>query len=91
MGVRILAGHDLQPTDRRGRPGVALINEAFVHQYFAGESPLGKRLLFSLRDFQATGTGYGFGERLNNDVEIVGVFLISASCRCRIPLCRTSI
>jgi predicted permease len=73
MGVRILAGRDLQPTDRRGRPGVALVNEAFVRQYFPGESPLGKRLLFGLRDFQIGGTGYGFGERLNNDAEIVGV------------------
>ncbi len=52
MGVRILAGRDLQPTDRRGRPGVALVNEAFVRRYFDGESPLGKRLLFALRDFQ---------------------------------------
>ena len=26
MGVRILAGRDLQPTDRRGRPGVALVS-----------------------------------------------------------------
>lgn len=73
MGVRILAGRDLEPTDRRGRPGVALVNEAFVRQYFSGESPLGKRLLFSFRDFQVLGRGYGFGERLNNDAEIVGV------------------
>jgi predicted permease len=73
MGVRILAGRDLEPTDRRGRPGVALVNEAFVRQYFAGESPLGKRLLFAFRDFQPLGRGYGFGERLNNDAEIVGV------------------
>jgi predicted permease len=73
MGVRILAGRDLEPTDRRGRPGVALVNEAFVRQYLAGESPLGKRLLFALRDFQPLGRGYGFGERMNNDAEIVGV------------------
>jgi putative ABC transport system permease protein len=44
-----------------------------VRQYFAGESPLGKRLLFSLPDFQIAGRGYFFGERLNGDVEIVGV------------------
>ena len=73
MGVPILAGRDFEPTDRRGRPGVALVNDAFVRQYFAGESPLGKRLLFALRDFQPLSRGYGFGERLNNDAEIVGV------------------
>jgi predicted permease len=73
MGVPILLGREFQPTDRRGRPGVALVNEAFVRQYLAGENPLGKRLLFSLREFQIGGRGYFFGERLSNDVEIVGV------------------
>jgi predicted permease len=73
MGVPILAGRDFQPTDRRGTPGVALVNEAFVRQYFAGENPLGKRLLYGLRDYQVNGRGYFFGERLNNDVEIVGI------------------
>jgi predicted permease len=73
MGVQILAGRDLQPTDRRGRPGVVLVNEAFVRQYLAGEHPLGKRLLFNIRDFQMGGRGYFFGERLSNDAEIVGV------------------
>jgi putative ABC transport system permease protein len=73
MGVPILAGRDLQPTDRRGMPGVALVNEAFVRQYLSGENPLGKRLLFTFRDYQIAGRGYFFGERLNNDAEIVGV------------------
>jgi predicted permease len=73
MGVPILAGRDFQPTDRRGRPGVVLVNEAFVRQYFAGESPLGRRLLFNIRDYQIGGRGYFFGERLNEDAEIVGV------------------
>jgi putative ABC transport system permease protein len=73
MGVPIIAGRDLQPTDRRGTPGAALVNEAFVRQYFSGENPLGKRLLFGLRDYHPGGRGYFFGERLNNDAEIVGV------------------
>ena len=73
MGVAILAGRDLQPTDSRGRPGVALVNDAFVRQYFAGETPVGQRVVFALPDFQIGGRGYFFGERLNTDVEIVGV------------------
>jgi predicted permease len=73
MGVPILRGREFQSSDRRGRPGVALVNEAFVRQYFAGESPLGKRLLFNLRDFEIGGRGYFFGERRTNDAEIVGV------------------
>jgi predicted permease len=73
MGVPILAGRSLEPTERRGTRGVALVNEAFVRQYFPAEDPLGKRVLFSLRDFQVFGRGYGFAERLNDEVEIVGV------------------
>jgi putative ABC transport system permease protein len=73
MGVPIRRGREFQPTDRRDRPGVALVNEAFVRQYFAGENPLGKRLVFTLPDFQIGGRGYFFGERLNDDAEIVGV------------------
>jgi putative ABC transport system permease protein len=73
MGVRILAGRDFLPTDRRGRPGAALVNAAFVRQYLVGENPVGKRLQFNLRDFEIGGRGYFFGERLNNDAEIVGV------------------
>ena len=74
MGVRIVAGRDFQLTDQRGMPGVALVNEAFVRRYFVGENPLGKRLLLPMsREFQPMGRSYGFGERLDNDVEIVGV------------------
>jgi predicted permease len=73
MGVPIRAGRDFQSTDRRGMPGVALVNEAFVRQYLAGENPVGKRLLFAFRDYRIAGRGYFFGERLNDDVEIVGV------------------
>jgi hypothetical protein len=73
MGVPILAGRELQPTDRRDSPGVAMVNQAFVRQYLSGEDPLGKRVQFGLRDFQFPGAGYGFAERLSNEVEIVGV------------------
>jgi putative ABC transport system permease protein len=73
LGVRVLAGRDLQPTDRRGRPGAALVNDAFVRLHFPGENPVGRRLLFTLPDFQIGGRGYFFGERVNTDAEIVGV------------------
>jgi putative ABC transport system permease protein len=73
MGAPVLAGREFQLTDRRDTPGVALVNEAFVRQYFSGESPLGKRVRFGLRDFQFLGRGYGFAERLSEEVEIVGV------------------
>jgi len=80
LDVPVLAGRGLEATDRRGAPGVVLVNEAFVRQYFPGGNPVGKRLLFSLSDFQlpspgnpTAGRGYGFAERVTNDVEIVGV------------------
>jgi predicted permease len=73
MGVPMLAGRELQLTDRRDTRGVALVNQAFVRQYLPGEDPLGRRVLFELDDFQFPGRGYGFAERVSSEAEIVGV------------------
>jgi putative ABC transport system permease protein len=73
MGAPMVAGRELQRTDRRETPGVAVVNRAFVRQYFPGEDPLGTRILFDLPDFQFPGRGYGFAERVSSEVEIVGV------------------
>ena len=73
LGGRILAGRDFQPTDRRDTPGVAVINEAFARRYFPNQNPIGKRLGLPSHDFEPIGRGYGFAERMQDSVEIVGV------------------
>ncbi|HYO82033.1 MAG TPA: FtsX-like permease family protein [Bryobacteraceae bacterium] len=40
MKIPLMAGRDLREGD--ATPGAAIVNEAFVRQYFSGENPLGK-------------------------------------------------
>ncbi|MGH9902725.1 MAG: ABC transporter permease, partial [Pyrinomonadaceae bacterium] len=44
MRIPVRAGRGLTPRDREGSPLVGVVNEAMARQYFAGESPLGKRI-----------------------------------------------
>lgn len=60
VGIPLLLGRDIADGDQHDRPLVAVVNETFVRQYYAGESPLGKRLTYS------------WGEPVRG-VEIVGV------------------
>jgi predicted permease len=49
MGIRLLAGRDLEWRDDRNAPLVAIINQAFARQILRAESPIGKRFRFSSR------------------------------------------
>jgi len=60
MGMRLLRGRDLSPSDDAQAPGAVLVNEALVRRYFPGEDPIGKR--FTL------GAGSGPGK-----VTVVGI------------------
>jgi putative ABC transport system permease protein len=42
MGTPILAGRDIEETDRQGAPGIIIVNEAFAKKYFSGDNPIGK-------------------------------------------------
>jgi len=42
MGVTLLSGRDFNHTDTRRSPRVAIVNEAFVRELFAGENPIGR-------------------------------------------------
>jgi predicted permease len=44
LGIALVAGRTIEDSDVPGRPAVAIVNEAFVRQYFAGESPIGQRI-----------------------------------------------
>jgi predicted permease len=41
-GTRLVAGRDVTDQDRRGAPGVAIVNETFARRFFGGASPLGQ-------------------------------------------------
>jgi putative ABC transport system permease protein len=59
MGIRLLRGRDIAPSDAPGAPYVVIVNEPFARTFLAGRDPLGQRLRIDL------------GETL--DAEIVGV------------------
>ena len=61
LGIQLREGRVFDATDRGGSAPVAIINETFARQYFAGRSPLGSRM--RLVD----------GEKVPREVSIVGV------------------
>jgi macrolide transport system ATP-binding/permease protein len=63
MQIPILAGRDIEERDGAGSPGVAVINETFAKTSFGDRNPLGQHLTL----------GKGDGERIERDMEIVGV------------------
>ena len=48
LGIPIMRGRDLQPTDQPNTPRVALVNETFAMQYWPGSDAVGKR--FTMTD-----------------------------------------
>jgi predicted permease len=59
LGMPVVLGRGFSALDDAASPKVAVVNEAFVEQFFAGESPIGQR--------------FGFTEENPGEVEIVGV------------------
>lgn len=47
LRARLVRGRDFSDDDRASTPAVAVINRALVRQYFPGEDPLGKQLLYA--------------------------------------------
>src|SRR5205823_10249302 len=46
MGAAVLRGREFSPSDDAKAAKVALVNEAWVRRYFAGQDVVGKRLRF---------------------------------------------
>jgi putative ABC transport system permease protein len=44
VGTQIVAGRSFTPADDQDHPGVMIVNESFVRQYFPGENPIGRRI-----------------------------------------------
>ena len=53
MRMQLAAGRDFRPTDTQ--PGAAIVNEAFVKQFFNGENPIGKMFAKGNDKYQAIG------------------------------------
>ncbi len=73
MGMRLLRGRGLLPTDRQDTPGVAVVNESFARRHFAGEDPLGQRIHFPENRYVPGSPGFQLGHLVVDDVQVVGV------------------
>jgi predicted permease len=78
-GTRLLAGRDISEADQKGRPQVALVNEAAARQLFPQENPIGRRFRLSLdpkdQGFEIVGTVETGKYRFLSDHEQPAVFL----------------
>jgi predicted permease len=61
LGIPLLAGRDFSPADAASKHRVAVVNQVFVKQYFAGRNPVGHFI------------GMGTDPGTKTDIEIVGV------------------
>jgi predicted permease len=74
LGIRPLAGRLLEPTDRRGAPGVTVVNEAYARAYLDGQNPIGRRIALNGGNWRPGQSAFGqIGEQTVAEAEIVGV------------------
>lgn len=55
MGIPLLHGRAFGEQDRRGAPGVVIVNEEMARKYWPGEDAVGKRLRIRRGDFEVIG------------------------------------
>jgi predicted permease len=74
LGIRPLVGRLLEPTDRRGNAGVAVVNQTYARAYLDGQNPIGQRIVGFGGGFQPGGLAWNqLGETTVHEAEIVGV------------------
>jgi predicted permease len=61
MGTPLMSGREISESDMATAPRVAVVNQKFVQRFFAGRNPIGQHF------------GFGGGDDVHLDVEIVGV------------------
>jgi predicted permease len=61
MGAPLMSGREISESDTAAAPNVAVVNQKFAQRFFAGRNPLGQHF------------GFGGGDDVHLDVEIVGV------------------
>lgn len=55
MGIPLLLGRDLSPSDDEAGPRVILVNETLAHRAFPDEDPIGRSLTINGRDYEIVG------------------------------------
>jgi predicted permease len=55
LGIRILAGRGIIVSDTANAPKVAVVNSAFVRQFFGGEAPIGRVIRVRGSDWRVVG------------------------------------
>jgi putative ABC transport system permease protein len=60
LGIPLVAGRDLAPSDRQGTPRVIVVNGVMAREFFPGENPLGQKVMVA-------------GDPAPMDFEVVGV------------------
>jgi putative ABC transport system permease protein len=74
LEIRPLVGRLLEPSDRRGGPGVAVVNESYAGAYLAGQNPVGRRIQLLGGNWRPGQSAFGqIGEQTVAEAEIVGV------------------
>jgi predicted permease len=73
LQIRQLAGRSLQPSDRTGSPGVAVVNETFARRFLPGREALGQRIRYTENPWVPGDVGFQLSHRTVDEVEIVGV------------------
>jgi len=74
LGLRPIVGRLLESSDRRDAAGVAVVNETYARRYLEGGNPLGRRIaLPGGGSWRLGGIAFQLGERVVDEVEIVGV------------------
>jgi len=73
MEIRLIKGRSFEASDRRGSPGVAVVNETFARRFFPGEDAVGRRIRFAENPYTPTSVGFQIAERTIDEAEIVGV------------------
>jgi predicted lysophospholipase L1 biosynthesis ABC-type transport system permease subunit len=78
MGIPLVAGRDLAPSDLLEAPRVAVVNEVFARYFFKNESPLGRRFVYVPYTQEESVGGLTFYVRSAVDPEAIGPRLRAA-------------
>ena len=71
LGIPLLHGRDFDERDTADRPGVVIVNEAFVRRHFPNEDPVGKSILSLAQNIGPLGSSL-MQNRMHEIIGVVG-------------------